>query len=99
MATSSSTRRVHPASRCSLGAHAVGSGFVSGLARPDGNITGFENFEPAMGSKGMGVLKDAAPEVRRVAVLFGSDSGGNVAFLRSAESWLPAACHRAPLRP
>jgi hypothetical protein len=39
-----------------------------------------------MGSKGMGVLKDAAPEVRRVAVLFGSDSGGNVAFLRSAES-------------
>jgi hypothetical protein len=52
-----------------------------------------------MGSKGMGVLKDAAPEVRRVAVLFGSDSGGNVAFLWSAESWLPAACHRAPLRP
>ena len=39
-----------------------------------------------MGYKGMGVLKDAAPEVRRVAVLFGSDSGGNVAFLRSAES-------------
>jgi putative ABC transport system substrate-binding protein len=26
----------------------VGSGFVAGLARPGGNITGFSNFEPLM---------------------------------------------------
>ena len=29
----------------------VGSGFVTSLARPGSNITGFTNFEPSMGSK------------------------------------------------
>lgn len=29
----------------------VGSGFVASLARPGGNMSGFQNFEPAMGGK------------------------------------------------
>jgi putative ABC transport system substrate-binding protein len=29
----------------------VGAGFVSNIARPGGNITGFENFQPEMGCK------------------------------------------------
>ena len=36
----------------------VDSGFVVSLARPGGNITGFQNFEPEMGGKWLGVLKE-----------------------------------------
>jgi putative ABC transport system substrate-binding protein len=43
----------------------VGSGFVAGIARPGGNITGFQNFEPTMGGKWLGVLKEAAPNLRQ----------------------------------
>jgi putative ABC transport system substrate-binding protein len=68
----------------------VGSGFVAGLARPGGNITGFQNFEPAMGGKWLGVLKEAAPNVSRVAVLYGSDVAANVAYLRAAEAVAPS---------
>ena len=68
----------------------VGSGFVASLARPGGNITGFQNFEPAMGGKWLGVLKEAAPNMSRAAVLFGSDSAANVALLRAAEAVAPS---------
>jgi putative tryptophan/tyrosine transport system substrate-binding protein len=64
----------------------VDSGFVASLARPGGNITGFQSFEPAMGGKWLGVLKEAAPNLTRAAVLFGSDSGPTIAFLHSAEA-------------
>jgi putative ABC transport system substrate-binding protein len=47
----------------------VGGGFVAGLARPGGNITGFQNFEPAMGGKWLGVLKEAAPNMSRAGAL------------------------------
>jgi putative ABC transport system substrate-binding protein len=68
----------------------VGSGFVAGLARPGGNITGFQNFEPTMGGKWLGVLKEAAPNLSRAAVLFGSDTAVNVAYLRAAEAVAPS---------
>jgi len=64
----------------------VESGFVASLAHPGGNLTGFTNFESAMGGKWLGVLKEAAPNMRRAAVLFGSDSVANAAFLRVAET-------------
>src|SRR5262249_32939057 len=69
---------------------AVESGFVAGLARPGANISGFQNFEPAMGGKWLGVLKEAAPNMRRAAVLFGSDSRATIALLRAAEAAAPA---------
>ena len=47
----------------------VGSGFIDNLARPGGSITGFTNFEPSMGAKWLEVLREAAPETRRVLVL------------------------------
>jgi putative ABC transport system substrate-binding protein len=68
----------------------VDSGFVAGLARPGGNITGFQNFDAAIGGKWIGVLKDVAPNLSRVAMLFGSDNTSNVAFLRVAEAVAPS---------
>jgi putative tryptophan/tyrosine transport system substrate-binding protein len=68
----------------------VESGYVSNLARPGGNITGFQSFETAIGGKWLGMLKEAAPNLSRVAMLFGSDSGNNLAMLRSAEALAPS---------
>jgi putative ABC transport system substrate-binding protein len=67
----------------------VDSGFVAGLARPGGNITGFQGFDAAMGGKWLGLLKEAAPNLSRAAVLFGSDVPANIAFLRAAEAVAP----------
>jgi putative tryptophan/tyrosine transport system substrate-binding protein len=47
----------------------VGSGLIENLARPGGNITGFTNFEPTMGSKWFEVLKETVPQLSRVLVL------------------------------
>jgi ABC-type uncharacterized transport system substrate-binding protein len=48
----------------------VGSGFVPNLARPGGRLTGFTSFEFSIGSKWLEALKEIAPAVKRVAVVF-----------------------------
>ena len=68
----------------------VDSGFVANLARPGGNITGFQGFDPAMGGKWLGLLKEAAPNLSRVAVLFGSHIASNAALLRTVEAVAPS---------
>jgi putative ABC transport system substrate-binding protein len=47
----------------------VGAGFVSSLARPGGNTTGFIAFEYTIGAKWLELLKEIAPHVTRAAVL------------------------------
>ena len=47
----------------------VGAGFVDGLARPGGNITGFALYEYSMSGKFLELLKEIAPRVTRVGVL------------------------------
>jgi ABC-type uncharacterized transport system substrate-binding protein len=64
----------------------VGSGFVASLARPGGNVTGFHNFEPSMGGKWLEVLREVAPDVRRVAVLYVPEVAANIALLHAAEA-------------
>jgi putative ABC transport system substrate-binding protein len=64
----------------------VATGFVSAMVRPGGNITGFQNFGPEIGGKWLGLLKEAAPEMRRVAVLHNPFSAANLAFLRGTEA-------------
>jgi putative ABC transport system substrate-binding protein len=48
----------------------VGSGFVASLARPGGNVTGFAPIEGSLGGKWVELLKEIAPRVARVALLF-----------------------------
>ena len=52
----------------------VGSGFVPNLGRPGGHVTGFTLFEFSIGSKWLEVLKEIAPAVKRVAVVFSPDT-------------------------
>src|SRR5204862_6242587 len=47
----------------------VGAGFVTSLARPGGNATGFMLFEYGISAKWLELLKQIAPGVRRAAVL------------------------------
>jgi putative ABC transport system substrate-binding protein len=67
----------------------VDSGFVASLARPGGNITGFQNFEPEMGGKWLDVLREAAPKLVRVGVLFNSGAAPHAVFLRAVETAAP----------
>jgi putative tryptophan/tyrosine transport system substrate-binding protein len=54
----------------------VGLGYVASLARPGGNVTGFTAFEFGISGKWLGVLKEIAPQLRRVAVILSFSSGG-----------------------
>jgi putative ABC transport system substrate-binding protein len=48
----------------------VGSGFVASFPRPGGSATGFNVSEPTLVGKLLGLLKEIAPRVSRVAMLF-----------------------------
>jgi putative tryptophan/tyrosine transport system substrate-binding protein len=52
----------------------VGQGFISSLARPGGNVTGFTFVEYAMFGKSLELLKKVAPAVTRVAFIFNPDT-------------------------
>jgi len=51
----------------------VGQGFVAGLPRPGGNLTGFSSFEAALMGKQLQMLKEIAPSIRRVAFMYNPD--------------------------
>jgi putative ABC transport system substrate-binding protein len=48
----------------------VGSGYVAGLARPGGNITGLTNFSSELVGKRLELLKELIPQLFHIAVLF-----------------------------
>ena len=48
----------------------VGQGFVASLAHPGGNITGFTFVDFPMIGKWLGILKEFAPGIKRVALMF-----------------------------
>jgi ABC-type uncharacterized transport system substrate-binding protein len=56
------------------GTDPVGSGFVPNLARPGGRLTGFTSFEFSIGSKWLEALKEIAPAVKRVGVVFNPET-------------------------
>jgi ABC-type uncharacterized transport system substrate-binding protein len=68
----------------------VGSGLVASLARPGGNITGFTNFEFSMAGKWLELLKEVAPTVRNVTVLFNPDNAGMPGQLSATARAAPA---------
>jgi putative ABC transport system substrate-binding protein len=47
----------------------VAQGFVASLTRPGGNITGFSSYEFSIGGKWLDLLKQFAPDLKRVTVL------------------------------
>ncbi len=49
-------------------------GFVQSLARPGGNVTGFASYDASIVGKWLELLKEAAPDVTRAAVIFNPDT-------------------------
>jgi putative tryptophan/tyrosine transport system substrate-binding protein len=75
----------------------VGQGFVASLARPGGNMTGFTPYEFSLGGKWLDVLKDIAPQVARVALVFNPDTVPYAGFVHSAEAAASSlAVHAVP---
>jgi putative ABC transport system substrate-binding protein len=70
----------------------VGSGFISGFAEPGGNITGFTNLESSMSAKLIELLKEIAPGINRIALMFNPATApsGGAYFLRPVEAAAPA---------
>jgi len=70
-------------------ADAVSAGFVTNLARPEGNITGITNFEFSIGGKWLQVIKECAPAVSSVAVIFDPANPTWAPYLRTVEAAAP----------
>ena len=68
----------------------VGAGFVESLARPGGNATGFSVFEYGISAKWLELLKDFAPQVRRVAVLRDTAIAAGAGQLGALQSVAPS---------
>jgi ABC-type uncharacterized transport system substrate-binding protein len=51
----------------------IASGLVASLARPGGNITGLTILGPELSGKRLELLKEALPNITRVAALWNSD--------------------------
>jgi len=68
----------------------VASGFVESLARPGGNATGFMSFEYGMSAKWLELLKDIAPQIARVAVLYDPGNPGGLPQFSAIQAVAPS---------
>ena len=68
----------------------VGSGYVGNEAHPNGNLTGFANWEPSMGGKWLVLLQEVAPQIERIGFLIHPETPANVGFFKFAEAAAPA---------
>jgi len=66
--------------------NAVGAGFVAGLAKPGGNITGFISQQEELLGKLIGILHEVTPGARRVAILLNESNPSHSVFCASAQS-------------
>jgi len=71
----------------------IGLGLVKSLAHPGGNVTGFGSFDPPLMTKWMQLLKEAAPCISRVGIVFNPETTVGPAFTgghpnRGACGWI-----------
>jgi putative ABC transport system substrate-binding protein len=64
----------------------VAQGFVTSLSHPGGNVTGLTNLEPSVGAKWIGLLKEIAPRVERVAFMYNPDNPGSIPTFQATQS-------------
>ena len=69
----------------------IGSGIVTDLARPSGNVTGFANFDLSMGGKWLEALKEIAPRIERIGFILHPETAPHLGYLKSAESGTASA--------
>ncbi len=64
----------------------VGAGLVASLARPGGNVTGFTILGPELEGKRLELLKQAVPELSRVAVLWNPSNPAIVSYFETIKN-------------
>jgi ABC-type uncharacterized transport system substrate-binding protein len=78
----------------------VAQGFVANVTRPGGNLTGFSMYEFAIGNKWLDLLKEIAPGLAHVGVMFNPDtSPQSKFFMRSIEAAAPSLGLQASVIP
>jgi putative tryptophan/tyrosine transport system substrate-binding protein len=78
----------------------VGMHYVDSFALPGGSVTGFTPFEPSLGSKCMSLLKEIAPNVENVGLIFNPEPGNNSAsFAGPVEAAAPSLGVKSIVRP
>jgi len=80
----------------------VGSGFVASLARPGGNVTGFQSGVDSLAGKWVELLEEIAPRVARIAMLFNPTTAPYAEFylnpFKAAASSFAVEALAAPVR-
>jgi putative ABC transport system substrate-binding protein len=64
----------------------IGVGWVQSLARPGGNVAGFTAFELAMLGKSLEILKQIAPTLVRVALIYNPDNPNSAYYRRISKA-------------
>ena len=78
----------------------VGLGYVESLSRPARTVTGLTPFVPSLGGKWLSLLKELAPSVEDVGVIFNPEPGNNSgSFLRAIESAAPSLAIKRVVTP
>jgi len=68
------------------GSDPVGVGYAQSLAHPGGNVTGFTSFELSMLGKSLEILKQIAPAIVRVALIYNPDNPNTAYYRRIAHA-------------
>ena len=62
----------------------VGMHYVESFSRPGGNATGFTPFEPSLGGKWLSLLKEVAPNVEHIGIVYNPEPGNNSSAFRKS---------------
>ena len=68
------------------GSDPVRMGYVKTLARPGGNVTGFASFELSMLGKSIEILKQIAPAVVRLGLIYNPDNPNSIVYRQTVEA-------------
>ena len=68
----------------------IASGLVAGLAHPGGNVTGLSIMTTELSAKRLQLLKEAMPQITRVAVLWNPDNGYSEKLIEQLRSAAPS---------
>jgi putative ABC transport system substrate-binding protein len=78
----------------------VGMHYVDSFAQPGGNVTGFTPFDPSLGTKWVSLLKEMAPNIENVGLIYNPEPGNNSAsFAEPIEAKAPSLGVKSMVRP
>jgi putative ABC transport system substrate-binding protein len=62
----------------------VGMHYVQSYSRPGANVTGFTAFEPPLGGKWVSLIKEVAPNVEHIGLVYNPEPGNNSSSFRKS---------------